>query len=165
MYKKILVPMDGSELAESVLPHVESVAKGCEGASVVFIRAVEPVNLPAAVAAGGSPIVAGGEIAGFEQTVYESSMKEAKDYLGNLLLAGSLQGIHADVRVVEGRPAETIARYAEENAFDLIILSTHGRSGLSRLVWGSTADKLLQLTCLPLMMIRAPGCGVLCAEE
>ena len=60
--------------------------------------------------------------------------------------------------VLEGSVAETLAAWAEQNDVDLIIIASHGRSGVSRWVMGSVADRILRSVCVPVMMIRAPGC-------
>ena len=60
--------------------------------------------------------------------------------------------------VLEGNPAHTLAEYAEKNQFDLLVIATHGRSGVSRWVWGSVADRILRSACVPVLMVRAPGC-------
>jgi nucleotide-binding universal stress UspA family protein len=57
-----------------------------------------------------------------------------------------------------GKVAESIADYATKNGVDLIIIATHGRSGVSRWVWGSVADRVLRSACVPVLMVRAPGC-------
>jgi len=60
--------------------------------------------------------------------------------------------------VLKGNPAESLADYASKNKVDLIVIATHGRSGVSRWVWGSVADRLLRSACVPVLMVRAPGC-------
>jgi nucleotide-binding universal stress UspA family protein len=57
-----------------------------------------------------------------------------------------------------GNPAEMLADFAAKNQTDLILIATHGRSGPSRWVWGSVADRLLRAACVPVLMVRAPGC-------
>jgi len=57
-----------------------------------------------------------------------------------------------------GRVVEELANFAEKNQIDLIIIATHGRSGVSRWVWGSVADRILRSSCVPVLMVRAPGC-------
>jgi len=61
--------------------------------------------------------------------------------------------------VLSGRAAETLAEYATRNEVDLIVIATHGRSGVSRWVMGSVADRLLRSVNAPVLMVRAPGCG------
>ena len=158
MYKKIMVPLDGSELAECVLPHVESIVKGCNAPAVVLIRVVEPVLLPAGTATDGSIIFTEEEAARIRSQSNLLHKHNAEDYLKNL--AGRMQPgiprLHTEVLI--GKPADTLAAYAEKNDIDLIVIATHGRSGVSRWVWGSIADRILRSACIPVMMIRAPGC-------
>ncbi len=147
MYEKIIVPLDGSELAECVLPHVEAIAKGCGVKNIVFVRVVEPFRT-----------TTGGEVVFSEEYIkkYEAdSKKAAKNYLDNLV---SKLDYTAKAEVLFGRPADMLADYAKKNNPDLIIIATHGRSGVSRWVWGSVADRMLRSACVPVLMIRAPGC-------
>lgn len=150
MYQKILVPLDGSELAECVLPHVEAISKGCEVRDVIVVRAVEPLELPTR---GGLAF------SQEELNRMESGRRsEAEKYLKQL--AGRLQeqGLSVQSELLEGKAAEGIADYAKKNGVDLIVIATHGRSGISRWYWGSVADRILRSACVPVLMIRAPGC-------
>ena len=70
----------------------------------------------------------------------------------------ALEGAVLSYEVLEGDVAETLANWAENNGVDLIIIASHGRSGVGRWVMGSVADRLLRSVCVPVMMIRAPGC-------
>jgi nucleotide-binding universal stress UspA family protein len=63
-----------------------------------------------------------------------------------------------DYEVLEGKVAETLADWVEKNNVDLIIIASHGRSGISRWMMGSVADRILHSVCAPVLMIRAPGC-------
>jgi nucleotide-binding universal stress UspA family protein len=150
MYKKILVPLDGSELAECVLPHVESIAKGCAVQEVVFLRVVEPFHLP------------GGYAAYFSEETINSidadNKAAAKSYLSQLMKRTRYDGVSVKQELITGTPAESIADYATKNSIDLIAIATHGRSGISRWSWGSVADRVLRSACVPVLMVRAPGC-------
>ena len=151
MYKKILVPLDGSELAECVLPHVEAIAAGCGTAGVVFFRAVEPF-----VMASGYYTA---EISGEEiQRINADNKSSAEKYLKKLVERTKYPNAKVQSVIVTGKAAETITDYAKKNAVDLIAIATHGRSGVSRWVWGSVADRVLRSSCVPVLMIRAPGC-------
>ena len=153
MYKKILVPLDGSELAECVLPHVESIAKGCGVGTVMFVRVVEPVQIPlgAEKTFAFSPKV-------WKQMESES-IAAAKNYLSQLMNRVKYDGVNIQSEVLTGgRAADMIAGYATKGEVDLIIISTHGRSGITRWVWGSVADRILHSACVPVLMIRPPGC-------
>ena len=149
MYEKIMVPLDGSELAECVLPHVEGLIKGCHVSNVVFVRVVE---LPATSHYGEVSISP--EI--YEET--ESARKsEAKDYLDQIKNRLKYEGTELHSEVLVGRVADSLADYTEKNDIDLILIATHGRSGVTRWVRGSVADKILRYSNVPVLMVRAPG--------
>ncbi len=156
MYKKILVPLDGSELAECVLPHVESIAKGGGTEEIVFIRVVVPFR----------PVVVGDMGEGYvfkEEEVKRidaSTQRSAKEYLAQLAKRFKVTGTKITPVVVTGEAAAgSLADYATKNRVDLIVIATHGRSGVSRWVWGNVADKILRSTSVPVLVVRAPGCG------
>ncbi len=152
MYKKILVPLDGSDLAECVLPHVESIVKGGRVKEVVFLRVVEPTYIPT----GAYPTGLGSDSIIEIDAAHKAA---AEDYLGKLVGRTIYnKGLKVRAEIVEGRPAEVIAAYAEKNAVDLIAIATHGRSGVSRWAWGSVADRVMRSACIPVLMVRAPGC-------
>ena len=149
MYKKIMVPLDGSELAECVLPHVEAFIEGCHVNHFVFVRVVEPA---AAFYSGDYPmspdVVKEKEVA---------ATKAAQDYLNQVLsrLKYDRTELHSEVLV--GNVADSLADFSEKNNFDLILIATHGRSGVRRWVRGSIADKVLRSSNIPVLMVRAPG--------
>jgi len=151
MYNKILVPLDGSELAECVLPHVQSIASGCGVREVVFIRIVEPFYM-----------TTGDDVAGFSVTAVEQINLQrkvaAEKYLEETAERIKLDGAQSKVEVMVGLPADDIADYARKNNVDLITIATHGRSGISRWVWGSVADRILRSACAPVLMVRPKGC-------
>jgi nucleotide-binding universal stress UspA family protein len=150
MYQTILVPLDGSELAECVFPHVTALAQGCQVKKVIFVRVVEPFHQPT-----------GDYILDEEQVKkLESEHKAAaEEYLRKLAGRVNLgQGIQVQPEVLHGRVADTLADYASHHPVHLIVIATHGRSGVSRWVWGSVADRILRSACVPVLMIRAPGC-------
>ena len=69
------------------------------------------------------------------------------------------KGVNAKTEVLLGKPAEAITSYAEKNGIDLIIMSSHGRSGISRWASGSVAERVFRSACVPVLMVRAPGCS------
>lgn len=150
MYKKILVPLDGSDLAECVLPHVESIAKGCGVQEVVFLRVAEPFHLPSGYGAYFN-----------QETISRidaDNKAAAESYLSQLVKRTRYDGVSVKPEIITGIPAESIANYATKNSIELIIIATHGRSGVSRWAWGSVADRVLRSACVPVLMVRAPGC-------
>ncbi len=147
MYQKILVPLDGSELAECVLPHVEAITKGRRAINVIFLRVVEPFLR--------------GEYSFSEEELkrFESENREfAKEYLDQLVSRINSDGMNVQTVAITGKAVESITDYATNNEVDLIVIATHGRSGVSRWAQGSVADRLLRSSCVPVLMVRAPGC-------
>ncbi len=149
MYQKILIPLDGSELAECVLAHVDALARGCQAKNVVFIRVVEPIRQ-----VGMDYVMDQDQV---EKLESENKLA-AGEYLKKISAKVSLASPIVKTEVLSGLPAEILADYATKNQVDLIVIATHGRSGVSRWVWGSVADRILRSACVPVLMVRAPGC-------
>ncbi len=151
MYRKIVVPLDGSALAECVLSHVEALARGCLVKEIIFVRAVEPFLYPTYA---GEVSITPDEV---EQINTENKVA-AENYLRQLAGRFKYENVRIGWEVLLGRVAERIAEYATRNQADLMVIATHGRSGVSRWVWGSVADRILRSACVPVLMVRAPGC-------
>ena len=150
MYKHILVPLDGSELAECAIPHVESIACGCSAMTVTFIRVVEPYLGIYSDDISMTDIDS--------QQYVDSGINNTEKYLKQLVDRVKLDGVEIRTEVSVGIAYERIVEFANKNEVDLIIIATHGRSGISRWVWGSVADRILRSACVPVFMVRAPGC-------
>jgi nucleotide-binding universal stress UspA family protein len=152
MYKKIMVPLDGSKLAECVFPHLETVVKGCESPEVIVVQAVEPLSVPY-----GREVL---QFTSLEQVkAFETHQKvEAEKYLKEVVARLRKTGVNAKADVIYGKAGEGLSDYATKNDVDLVIIATHGRSGISRWVWGSVADRLVRSVCVPVLMVRAPAC-------
>jgi len=153
MYEKILVPLDGSKLAECALPYAEELAKGCGTEEVMLVSVTERILVHWAVRDPSMPT---------GQRLVSEAMgklgKQARRYLQRIAKGLEAKGIKVRTEVLLGKPAEEIARFAERNGADIIVMSSHGRSGPSRWVYGSVADRVLRSSCVPVLMIRAPGC-------
>lgn len=147
MYKKILVPLDGSKRAERILPHVEELAQRYD-AAVVFLQVVEP-DVP----------IMGPEVSYIR--LYEASLErrseEAEAYLTALAGEFREKGISAKAAVVHGPVVGAILDAAEREDADLIALASHGRTGLSQVFYGSVAAGVLHRIDRPLLVIRAHG--------
>ncbi len=150
MYQHIMVPLDGSELAECVLPHIETLAQGRNVKKVTLVRVIEPLHMYGGVESRFSPED--------RQHLEEDAAKIAKDYLDQIVKRLADSGIKARSEILYGHVAEKLIDYATENEVDIIVIATHGRSGVSRWVWGSVTDRLLHASGTPILMIRAPGC-------
>jgi len=154
MYKKILVPLDGSRLAECALPHVEELAKGCGTEKVILVSVTERIQGYSALADSNQPT--GRRIV---PEAVGKKEKPAQRYLGRIAKAMEAKGIKVDTEVLLGDPAEEIVIYAKHPGCDLIVMSSHGRSGLHRWTQGSVADKVFRGSPAPVLMVKAAGCA------
>jgi nucleotide-binding universal stress UspA family protein len=125
---------------------------------VVFVRVVEPALEPYGATTDGGALISEKDAEVIRRQQDTRLKTEAEKYLDSLIGQLKLENVIVQTAVVVGKPADRLADYARENNVDLIVMSTHGRSGISRWVWGSTADRVLRSSCVPVMMIRAPGC-------
>jgi len=150
LIKKILVPLDGSKVAEQIVPHAEELAR-CMGAELILFQAYESFL---GVISGEAMVTMSAE------EIKEANRhreEDAKAYLRTI--AGTLRemGLTVSEVVVPGDPADVILSYAESNAVDMISMSTHGLSGLKRWVFGSVTDKVLHAGDMPVLVVRAAG--------
>jgi len=156
MYKKVLVPLDGSKLAECVLPHVEEIAKGCNTQEVVLVSVTERIigsgqrtviqaveSLPAAVPVVKMPVVVG------------KMQRQAERYLSRIAKRLDEKGIKVRAQVLLGDPADEITKFTEEDGDDFIVVASHGRSGVSRWTHGSVAERIFRASKVPVLMVRA----------
>lgn len=154
MYKKILVPLDGSKLAECVLPHVEGLVTCSPGAEVILVSVTERIAGLRAIEDPNQPLG--------ERLVPEAVGKEekqARKYLDKVAKTLEAKGVKVLTEVLLGKPAEEITLFATNERCDLIIMASHGRSGPSRWAHGSVAEKVFRANCAPLLIVRAPGCA------
>jgi len=147
-----MVPLDGSKLAECVLPHVEALAKGCQVKEVEFVRVFEPFRMPTA----GEFVMSEKDMAKLDA----EHKAEADKYIQEVAKNAQKIGVKASGKVIKRTEgvAEDLAEYAKKSGADVIVIATHGRSGASKWVWGSVADRTLRSSCVPVLMVRAPGC-------
>jgi nucleotide-binding universal stress UspA family protein len=145
MFKKILVPLDGSRRAEAVLPHVEDLARRYEKSQVVLLQVVEPI--PVTVNLGSVPPL--------DQEEIDREFKIARAYLEKLQARLRKKGILSRVHVVLGPVVPTIVDLAAREKVDLLALASHGRSGLPAFFYGSVAAGVLHRMDRPLLVIRS----------
>ncbi len=145
MYKVILVPLDGSERAEAILPHADDLAR-CYQAKVVFLQVVEP-----------EPLIIGPDVVYpmINQDMMEERTKTAETYLATKQAEFRARGIEVETYVVHGPVVEEIITYADRTKADLIAMASHGRTGLSRVFYGSVAAGVLNKVDRPLFLIRS----------
>lgn len=146
MYKKILVPLDGSELAEKVLPHVTALAKA-SGAEVTLATVVQFT-----VGAVGAKLEAMPEAVAERKAALRV---EALIYLEKVQRDLKGQGVTAHCAALEGDVASQIIAFAEQKGFDLLAMATHGRTGIDRFVMGSIAEKVVRGTVKPVLLVRS----------
>jgi nucleotide-binding universal stress UspA family protein len=144
VYKRILVPLDGSKLAEVALPHAVAQAK-LGGGTLVLLRAILP--LTAAVIAEGAAYIDWDRIRADLEA-------EARAYLEGLRARLAAEGLNVVVDYREGAPADVIIEAEERHGIDLVVMATHGRSGLGRWVIGSVADRVVRAGKAPVLLIR-----------
>ena len=144
MYKAILVPLDGSKRAETILPHVESMALRYN-AKIVFLQIISPVGEYQTILAPDYRY----------KEAFEQHNKEAESYLTSLVDKFGEKGISAIKKIGHGRVVETIIKFAGDMNIDLIAFSSHGRSGVNRVFYGSVASGLLSKVDRPLFLIRS----------
>jgi nucleotide-binding universal stress UspA family protein len=163
MFQKIMVPLDGSKLAECALAYAETLAQNCSATEVVLVsiteRLVGRTHAPEARETFRGSGKAGLGQAGGETTVTFGKMTEqAWRYLGRVEKKMKSKGIPVRSEVLMGNPAENITKFTEKEGIDLIVMSSHGRSGPSRWALGSVTDKVFRASCVPVLTVRAPGC-------
>ncbi len=140
---KILVPLDGSALAESAIATAAEMAQ--RGATLMLVRAAEAHTLP-----GVDPTDAQVEV-----------VREAEEYLAGVAARLKTQGAgNVETSVWYGPAPSAIVDAARLRGADMIVMTTHGRSGLGRLILGSVAESVLRGTTTPILLLRAAGAPV-----
>jgi nucleotide-binding universal stress UspA family protein len=135
MYNRILVPLDGSDVAEAILSQIEELASR-NGTEVILLEVLSET--------------------GVLPTTAHREYTEARQYLDAIVQKLENQGIKASAAMRWGRPVEEIVDYARANKMDLIAMCTHGHSRMSRWVFGSVAEKVLHGLFLPILLVRVP---------
>jgi nucleotide-binding universal stress UspA family protein len=147
MYKRVLVPLDGSKLAEQALIHA-AIQAGQFGAEITLLMVLGP--LPDSAMAGRRAV----------RSAEEASARLAQDYLEGVAAGLREQGLTVQTETVEGKPYLEIVRFAEEKEIDLIVMSTRGYSGLSRWLLGSVTDRVVRGAMVPLLLVQChEDCG------
>jgi nucleotide-binding universal stress UspA family protein len=143
MYQKILVPLDGSILAEQALPQAVALATAFAG-EIHLVQVVTNYMSPPY----GVEYTSG-------ETFRDVALREAHEYLKHI--QHRLEALYAGpihMKVIEGQVAENVIDYADFQACDLIVMATHGRSGVGRWVFGSVAERVLRASHCPILLVR-----------
>lgn len=144
LFRRILIPLDGSKAGEAAVPYVRELAIKLS-AKVILFQAVAESEYPE-------------EINWIE--LRELAQNGAKSYLHGVGQGLKSKGIEAKCVVSFGKPAAQIIDETTKNGADLVAMSTHGRSGIDRWVFGSVAEKVLRAGDTPLLLVKAPGAAV-----
>jgi nucleotide-binding universal stress UspA family protein len=145
MFSKLLVPLDGSPLAEQVLPHALELARRAQ-ADVTLFCVVPPVR--------AGEITDDAFVIDADQWL-ELAQTEAREYLKRVACTLHAQGIKVTTALEVGTPADCILDYAQTMHIDLIAMSTHGRGGIARALRGSVVERVLRTARCPLLLVRA----------
>jgi nucleotide-binding universal stress UspA family protein len=150
MFKRILVCLDGSKLAEQIMPYATEEAIHFQGKLVLLQVVQEPVAFSPGIP-GEAPVPIETDTM-VERT--KEALNRARDYLEKLAVPLRKKGIQVKTVAIPGRADEAILDYANTNGINLITIATHGRGGLRRAVFGSVADRVLRESGLPVLVIR-----------
>ncbi|MGD1120161.1 MAG: universal stress protein [Dehalococcoidales bacterium] len=175
MYKKVVVPLDGSKLAETVLPHLETIARGCNVAEILLVSVTEKITgkFPSAqtlepdfsepsVAVGSEQAILVGPNLVFGnapqtrgvQTHLGKMGKTANDYLHKIDKQLQDKGFIVHTHVLAGHPAEEIIGFAKNQSADLIVMASRGKSGLNRWNMSNIAEKVIRGTDIPVLLVK-----------
>jgi nucleotide-binding universal stress UspA family protein len=142
LYQRILVPLDGSAVAEAVLPQVQMLAE-CSGAEVVLLSVLSTPTYDYFIPDAAIAV-----------SVHEGQKNQSKAYLERVSAQLRALGLHVRAELCIGNVAESILDYAESSQADLIAMSTHGRNGIGRFLLGSVAEKVIRSAKVPVLLVR-----------
>jgi nucleotide-binding universal stress UspA family protein len=149
MYQKVLVPLDGSELAECALNHVKNLVKEGSAGEVTLFNVVK-VDTPWAELYGKNFDI---------NAMREALFASARKYLAKIESQLNSDGIKVKTEALEAnQPAHAIADYARTNGIDMIVIATHGYTGMKKLMLGSVALGVLHDSHVPVLLIRPESC-------
>ena len=155
MYSRILVPLDGSEVAERVLPHVEALATKFEAAVMLLRTTTAAEALPPAPSLGVPPFGVPTAAPIFDRVAFaKAEREEAIHYLVAVADGLRHRGVNVAYEQREGAPADVIIERAAQWPADLIAMTTHGRTGLGRIVMGSVAYEVVHRAPCPILLVR-----------
>lgn len=142
------MPLDGSAFGEAALPCARELARTA-GAQIVLMQAIGPHHLEIDLAEARSP-----RLARLSEEYMEHATAAAHSYLARVRQELSESGLAVHYAVETGQPAEAVLASARKHSVDLIALSTRGRSGISALVMGSVAHKVLHSAEVPVLLVK-----------
>ncbi|MFQ5471362.1 MAG: universal stress protein [Dehalococcoidia bacterium] len=163
VYKRVLVTLDGSQASEAILPEVEKLGQST-GVEVLLLMVVPP---PERTTEGPSPLVVsgvpapGGTVSMPAPRAYESrgqaierAKEEVRHYLDDKAATLTETGLNVKTHVAVGKPVDEIVAHVREYGADLIMMATHGHSGLSQVIFGGVAGRVLGSGARPVLLVR-----------
>lgn len=154
MYERILVALDGSEVAERILPHVETLGRAL-GSTLIVLRATTPLAQVVTELNVGAMLPAVGIVE--PESIVEAEREEADRYLAGIAERLRAAGLTVQTERPDGPAADAILRVSDELDAGLIAMTSHGRTGLRRIVFGSVAGEVLNRSLRPLLVVRMDG--------
>jgi nucleotide-binding universal stress UspA family protein len=152
MFERVLVPLDGSKVGEAALPVIEQLVNKLAPGTKVEVTLIGVITLLrhwVVVGEASAPV-------SYTEEELKIIKERVSDYLVKVGESMKKRGVSINTIVSSGNAADEILKAAEEVKADLIAMSTHGRSGLRRLAFGSITDKVLHGSHVPVLMVRAP---------
>ncbi len=140
MYDTLLVPLDGSTFSERALPLAVTLAQRMQ-ARIILLHVI------------GAPVFPGGDTVEAERQTGE----EAQDYLAHVASTIAAEGLHTETTLAYGQAAESILLEIKSAGADLVVMCSHGRSGLGRWIFGSVAEQVLAHSPVPVLLVRPTG--------
>jgi nucleotide-binding universal stress UspA family protein len=145
MYKKILLPLDGSPLSQQAVPYAVELARQFN-AQLLLLRVVQPVVVP---------VVEYGYNRRLVEALHKQMWQDAEAYLQEMQRQPEIASLKVTPLLCEGDVAQSIIDAIEQYDVDTVVMATHGRGGLSRWVLGSVADRIVRGSPVPVLLIRA----------
>jgi nucleotide-binding universal stress UspA family protein len=148
---RVVVALDGSAAAEAVLPFVVALARR-NGAKITLVQACPPADEPDA--ADGLALIGGLPTASEGSPRLRTARAEAEQYMERVTRRLHADGVSVDYEILEGSPGEAIVDEAEGLAADMVAMTTHGRTGLGKLLLGSVAAYVVGHATCPVLLTR-----------
>jgi len=147
MFKRIIVPLDGSNKAERAIPVAARIARASKG-SIIFLQVV---TVPLEI---GSQVI---PLSGYSSTTLDNDINTATNYLAAIARRDELDGIGLKMKVLTGTAAQKIQDVVEEEQADLVVMCSHGDTGIKRFMVGSVAQKVARHSTVPVFVLRQDG--------
>jgi nucleotide-binding universal stress UspA family protein len=147
MFKRIIVPLDGSNRAERAIPIAARIARA-SGGTIIFLQVV---TIPLEI---GSQVI---PLSGFSSSPLEESISAAMKYLAAIARSDELDGVGIKMKVLTGVAARKILEVVVEEQADLVVMCSHGDTGIKRLMLGSVAQKVARQSTVPVLVVRQDG--------